>query len=47
MRFFIKSEMSDPTTNFDEHQLAERALSMQALRTDVEGGGGNSMRNAK
>ena len=44
MRFFGKPEGEATLT---EAEQAERAMTMQSLRTDVEGGQGSSTRNAK
>jgi hypothetical protein len=49
MRFFVSGERGEATTNFDEAELAERAMTMRSLRTDVEGAGerGSSTRNPR
>ena len=47
MRFFIKPDGAAGTTGFDEAELAEHAVSMQHLRTDVEAARGSSVRNPK
>jgi hypothetical protein len=47
MRFFVEPERGDLSTNFDDAALADRALSMAHLRTDVEGGRGSTTNNSK
>lgn len=48
MRFFIKPDQGEATNNFEEGELAERALSMQHLRVDVEAGqSGTNTRGSK
>jgi hypothetical protein len=47
MRFFIRGDGGEDATNFAAEELAERVVSMQHLRTDVEGGRGSSVRNQK
>jgi hypothetical protein len=47
MRFFVEPDGGDPNTNFDELAMADRAVSMQHLRTDVEGGRGSTTNNSK
>ena len=48
MRFFIKADGGEANNNFDDAALADRALSMQHLRVDVEGGAaGNTTRSSK
>jgi hypothetical protein len=49
MRFFISPDRGEATTNFDDAELAERAMTMRSLRTDVETAGerGSSTRNPR